>query len=251
MDGPCTETLSVIIPAYNEETVLPATIRTLSDALSGIRDGGLISDYQIVFVNDGSGDATGKILSSAAEADPHILACGYERNRGKGCAVRTGVLASTGDYVLYTDSDLAYGTAVIAETVKKLRETGADFVIGSRAIHPDGYAGYTFPRKLASKAYLRFLALAAGFSHSDSQCGFKSMKGESGRRVFADCTTDGFAFDFELLLRAERMGMTVVELPVRIETHRESKIHLIRDSMKMLADIRKIKRSVSKTKSSS
>ena len=131
--------------------------------------------------------------------------------------------------------------------MKKLEETGADFVIGSRAIHPDGYAGYTFSRKLASKLYLRFLALAAGFSHSDSQCGFKSMRGESGRRVFASCTTDGFAFDFEVLLRAENMGMTIAELPVKIVNHRASKIHLIRDSLKMLADIRRIRKSVPKS----
>ena len=239
--------LSVVIPAYNEEAVLPATIPALSDALSGMREEGLISDYEILFVNDGSRDATADVIRAAAEADPHIRAPGYEQNRGKGCAVRTGVLASRGDYVLYTDSDLAYGTDVLADAVKKLDETNADFVIGSRAIHPEGYAGYTFSRKLASILYLRFLALAAGFSHSDSQCGFKSMRGDSGRRVFAECTTDGFAFDFEMLLRAERMGMTIAELPVKIVNHRASKIHLVRDSLKMLADIRRIRKSVPKS----
>lgn len=239
--------LSVVIPAYNEEAVLPLTISSLSSALSEMCSAGLFSDYEILFVNDGSQDGTAALLSSAAGADTHIRALGYEKNRGKGAAVRTGVLASRGDAVLYTDSDLAYGTAVIADAVRELERTGADFLIGSRAIHPNGYAGYTFMRKLASKAYLRFLSLAAGFSHSDSQCGFKAMKGDSGRAVFSLCETDGFAFDFEVLLRAERMSMKTAELPVCIVNHRASKIHLLRDSVKMLGDIRRIRKKVPKT----
>ena len=241
-DNASVSLLSVVIPAYNEEKVLPETAETLLSALSRMAGNGLFSDFEILFVNDGSLDGTAAVLARIAETDAHFRVLGYEKNRGKGCAVRTGVLASRGDFVLYTDSDLAYGTDVIADAVGKITGSGTDFVVGSRAIHPEGYAGYTFLRRAASVCYLRFLSLAAGFPLSDSQCGFKGMRGESGRAVFADCTTDGFAFDFELLMRAARRGMTFAELPVRVLHHGESKIHLVRDSIRMLGDIAQIKK---------
>ena len=242
-----TQLLSVVIPAYNEEKILPSTIKTLTASLEELKESGVIGDYELLLVNDGSTDGTKEILSEAERGEPgRIRALGYDQNRGKGCAVRTGVEASRGDLVLYTDSDLAYGTEFIRDAVKKAEETGADFVIGSRAIHPDGYAGYTGIRKIASKMYLRFLSVAAGFSHSDSQCGFKLLRGETGRPVFACCHTDGFAFDFEVLLRAEKKGLRIEELPVCVINHRESKIHLVRDSVRMLKDIYRIKKTINK-----
>ena len=236
--------LSVVIPAYNEETIFRATEKTLTEALTAMKETGVFDDYELVFVSDGSTDATPALITEAAGADPRITPCIYSPNHGKGCAVRTGILASSGDYVLYTDCDLAYGTDVIADAVKQLTSTGADVLIGSRAIHPDGYAGYTPLRKLASKVYLRVLAAFAGFSLSDSQCGFKAMKGDCGRELFAKCTTDSFAFDFEFLIRAQRAKKSVTELPVTIVNHRASTVHVFRDGFRMLGDIRDIKKRI-------
>lgn len=236
--------LSVIIPAYNEEAILRETVRTLSDALTDMQLRGIFDDFEMIFVSDGSSDTTPALLDEAQKQYPLLRACIYTPNRGKGYAVRTGILASDGDLVLYTDCDLAYGTDVIEAAVRQLGDTGADVLIGSRAIHPEGYAGYTPLRKLASVLYLKFLCIAAGFRLSDSQAGFKALRGEVGRHIFARCEIDRFAFDMEMLMRAQKAGYSVTELPVKIVNHRDSSIHLVRDSIRMLRDIAKIKKSL-------
>ena len=236
--------LSVIIPAYNEEAIIRDTIRVTTDALDAMLLRGVFDDYELIFVSDGSFDATPTLLSEAEQQYPRVRACIYTPNRGKGYAVRTGILASDGDIVLYTDCDLAYGTDVIEAAVKQMNDTGADVLLGSRAIHPEGYAGYTPLRKLASILYLRILGIAAGFRLSDSQAGFKALRGEIGRAIFAQCEIDRFAFDLEMLMRAQKAGCKVTELPIKIVNHRESSIHLVRDSIRMLKDIIKIKKAL-------
>ncbi|MBQ7475415.1 MAG: glycosyltransferase [Clostridia bacterium] len=239
--------LSVIIPMYNEEKEAARCAGALVEALdAAIPDA--FDDYEIVFSDDGSTDRSAEIVGALA-GDPayrRVRLVGSDVNRGKGAAVRRGVLASDGDVVLYTDCDLAYGTDVIPEAVKKLAESGADGVIGSRAIHPDGYAGYTAIRKAASKIYLRILSRFAGFSLSDSQCGFKAFRGDLCRSLFRDCETDGWSFDFELLMRAEKKGARIVETPVRVIRHGASKIRLLGDSVKMLRDVRRLRRKLSR-----
>ena len=99
-------------------------------------------------------------------------------------------------------------------------------------------------RKIASKTYIRFLCLMGGFRLSDSQCGCKAFTQRAAKEIFSRCETDGFAFDFEALMWADQLGYRIKELPVRIINHRESKIRLMRDSMKMLGDLRRIKKRV-------
>ena len=171
---------------------------------------------------------------------------GYPDNKGKGGAVRTAFAASTGDIVLYTDCDLAYGTDVIGEAVEKMKSSGADIVIGSRNVSKDGYEGYTFLRRVASKTYIAVLNLFAGFKLSDSQCGFKVFRGEIGRKIFSLCETDGFAFDQEALMIATRMKLKIEEMAVKIVNHRESKVRVLRDTFRMLGDLRRIKKRVKK-----
>ena len=239
--------LSVVIPAYNEQLILKDTAQTLTDALDAMQNRGVFASYELIFVSDGSSDATPTIIEELAHRSPQIRGCIYTPNRGKGYAVRTGILASDGDIVLYTDCDLAYGTDVIEAAVKQLSDTGADVLLGSRAIHPEGYAGYTPLRKFASVLYLRILGIAAGFRHSDSQAGFKALKGDVGREIFAQCEIDRFAFDLEMLMRVQEAGYSITELPIKIVNHRESSIHLVRDSIRMLRDIMRIKKSIGST----
>lgn len=236
--------LSVIIPAYNEELILSDTIRILYDALDAMLQRSVFDDYELIFVSDGSSDKTPQLLSDAEAQYPRLRTCIYPQNRGKGYAVRKGILASDGDLVLYTDCDLAYGTDVIEAAVRQMTDTGADVLIGSRAIHPEGYNGYTPLRKVASVLYLRILGIAAGFRLSDSQAGFKALKGNIGREIFAQCEIDRFAFDLEMLMRAQKAGYSVTELPIKIVNHHDSSIHLVRDSIRMLRDIAKIKKSL-------
>lgn len=231
--------ISVCIPMYNERVIIADTARTLTAALEA-RFG---EDYELLFSDDGSTDGSADLVRSLAL--PRTRVVGYEQNRGKGCAVRTAMLAAKGEYLLFTDADLAYGTEVIGQAVEAFAKMPeCDLIIGSRNIGKDGYEGYTFLRKIASKTYIRVLCAVGGFRLSDSQCGCKAFTNRAAKEIFSRLETDGFAFDFEALMWAERLGYRVGEMPVRVINHRESKIHLFRDTFKMLNDLRRIKRRV-------
>ena len=228
---------SLIIPMYNEADILPQTLATLHTYMQSAFDA-----YEIVFADDGSTDGSRAIVENCGY--PNIRAVGYAENRGKGCAVRTGMLAARGDIRLFTDCDLAYGTASIRALYDAFTERGVDVMIGSRALHPEGYAGYTALRKAASKAYIKMLCLVGGFRLSDSQCGFKAFSAKAAEAVFSKCETDNFAFDFEAILIAQKLGFTVGEIPVKIINHHASKVHLLSDSLKMLGELKKIKQRI-------
>jgi len=233
--------ISVCIPMYNEAQIAADTARTVWKAMDGLRrlHGW---DFEVIFADDGSRDDCAARVECAAREDglDGVRVVGYGENRGKGAAVREAVLASDGDIVFYTDCDLAYGTDVIGEAAALYAEE-IDAVIGSRRLTEDGYEGYTPLRRLASKVYIRILCTVGGFRLSDSQCGFKSFRGDAARKIFARCETNGFAFDFEVLMLASRLGLNIREMPVRIINHRESKVHVLRDSFRMLRDLTKIK----------
>ena len=239
--------LSVVIPMYNEESAAKNTADELVCALDGYLDD-IIDGYEVIFSNDGSTDTSADIIGEMAGEGKYrfVRLVGDRTNRGKGAAVRRGVLASDGDIVLFTDCDLAYGTEVIGEAVRLFDETNADGVIGSRAIHPNGYDGYTKIRKLASKVYLRVLSRFAGFSLSDSQCGFKAFRGDLIRKVFSATVTDGWSFDFEVIMRAEKYGAKIEEMPVTVLRHGTSRINLLGDSIKMLRDVRRLKKTLAR-----
>ena len=232
--------LSVIIPMYNESSIIGSSVKQFNDYLSSNFD-----DYELIFANDGSKDNCGDVVASYSEKDPRVRLVGYEHNRGKGCAVRTGVLASSGDIVVFTDCDVAFGVDVIGRAVEHLNaDPDEDMLVGSRNLSKDGYEGYTLIRKLASKTYIKILGIIGGFRLSDSQCGIKGFRGEAARNIFAECETDGFAFDFEVIKIAQAFGYKIGEMPVKIINHRESKVHVMSDAVKMIRDVIKIKKRV-------
>ncbi len=221
---------------YNESSIIEATLNTVSEWMKSN-----IEDYEVIFSDDGSTDGCRATVDRFG--DPRIRSVGYEHNMGKGAAIRNGVLNSTGDIVIFTDCDLAYGLDVIKQAIAEFEaDSEADVVIGSRNLSQDGYQGYTFIRRLASKVYIKCLAIAAGFKLSDSQCGFKCFRGDIARKIFSTCEVNGFAFDFEVLIKAKNLGAKIVETPVKVINHRESKVNVLRDSIKMLRDVSKIKR---------
>ena len=233
---------SLCIPMYNESSIIEDTARQLSAYMQANFD-----DYEIIFSNDGSKDGCDKLVEQLHL--PCVRVVGYEQNRGKGYAVRTAMLAAKGDYVMFTDADLAYGTDVIGRVRDAfVAHPEADMVIGSRNLSKDGYEGYTFIRKLASKTYIKVLCIAGGFKLSDSQCGCKAFTGDAVKKIFPRCEVDRFAFDFEAILWAVKYGMTIHEIPVKIINHRESSVNLVRDTLKMLRDLTKMKRRIKKAK---
>ena len=148
---------------------------------------------------------------------------------------------------MFTDADLAYGTDVIKRYYDKFSELpDTDMLIGSRNISADGYEGYTLLRKIMSKVYIKVLCIVGGFKLTDSQCGCKAFRKETAKEIFSKCEVNGFAFDFEVILFATKLGKKITELPVKIINHRESSVNPIRDSVKMLRDLIKIKKRVRK-----
>ncbi len=230
--------ISLCIPMYNENSIIADTARTLHEYMSQT-----FTDYEIIFSNDGSKDGCDKTVEALGL--PNVRVVGYPDNHGKGCAVRTALLAAEGDIIMFTDADLAYGTNVIKQVYDAFAETpDADMVIGSRNLHKDGYEGYTFIRKLASKIYIKVLCFVGGFKLSDSQCGCKAFTRETVAEIFPRCEVDGFAFDFEAILWATKLQKKIKEIPVKVINHRESKVNVFSDTFKMLGDLRKMKKRI-------
>ena len=232
--------ISVCIPMYNENRVIAASAKTLSDYMAAN-----FADYEIVFCSDGSTDGCDKTVEALDLPNVRVIA--YEKNQGKGCAVRTAMLAASGDVRMFLDSDLAYGTDVIKKVADAFEANpDADLVIGSRNLDKSGYEGYTLLRKIMSKVYIKVLCIAGGFKLSDSQCGCKAFTGEATQKIFSRCEVNSFAFDFEAILWAVKMKMKIVEIPVRVINHGESKVRIIRDTVKMLGDLSKMKKRIRK-----
>ena len=235
--------ISLCVPMYNEGSIIEKTAVELSKYMSE-KFG---EDYEIIFADDGSRDGSADLVNNLHL--PNVKVVGYSQNQGKGCAVRHGVLASTGDVVIFTDADLAYGTDVIFDAVKVIEEGKYPVLVASRAKHKEGYEGYTPIRKIASKTYIRVLNLFGGIKISDAQCGFKAFDGKVGRKIFSLCKTNNFAFDLEVILWAQKMKLKIYEMPAKIINHRESKVNVLKDAFRMLKEISVIKRNIRKANS--
>ena len=195
---------SLVIPMYNESSIVEDAIKTFSGYLKNKYE-----DWELIFVNDGSKDGCEKAVLKAAETEPRIKLAGYTENRGKGCAVRTGILSAAGDIIVFTDCDNAYGEEAVGRIADELAGSKFDMMIGSRNLTKDGYKDYTFIRRIASKTYIKIISVAAGFKLSDSQSGIKEFKKEQAQRIFRNCEVDRFAFDLEAIMIAQKLGYKI------------------------------------------
>lgn len=230
--------LSLVIPAYNERAIIVDAVRATMARLAQIDP-----DYELIVVDDGSTDGMAELLRPLE--DEHFRLTGYRPNGGKGKAVRVGMLEAKGDYIFCTDADLAYGLENIPAMLDKLERTGCDLCIGSRRLNGDGYKDYPLVRKITSKGFGFLVRVLSGLPY-DTQCGIKGYRREAAREIFSACATDGFAFDFEVLLRAVKSGKRIEQEAVSIVNHRESKINVLRDSYRMFRDLLRIKARVRK-----
>ncbi len=228
--------VSLVIPAYNESAIVLDTIRAASAKLAELTE-----DYEVLIVDDGSTDGMAALVRGCG--DPHVRLEGYAPNHGKGRAVRTGMLAARGDVVLCTDADLAYGVDVFAVILDRFRAGDAGLVIGSRRLGGEGYKNYPPLRILMSKCFGLLSHMISGLPY-DTQCGIKGYRREAAERIFSRCTTDGFSFDFEVLMRADRLGLKVEQIPVSVVNFRESKVNVIKDSARMFRDVFRIRKQV-------
>jgi dolichyl-phosphate beta-glucosyltransferase len=224
--------LSVVIPAYNEERRLPRTLESVYQYLSGRG-----RSFEIVVVDDGSHDRTCDLVLEYAREHPEIRIRSYQPNRGKGFAVRVGILSARGETILIDDAD---GSSPIEE-VERLEAAlaeGADLAIGSRA-KPDS------SRKVQALVYRKFIGntfnaivqrlLLPGIF--DTQCGFKLFKRQAARDIFSVNRIDGFGFDVEVLYIARLRSYKITELAINWTNVEGSKVNVLFDSPKMLLEV--------------
>ena len=228
--------LSVVIPAYNEEARIGATIEAITAYLAASGE-----DYELLVVDDGSTDRTTRLVEESSRFNPRIQLLRLSTNRGKGAAVRTGVLATTGDQVLVSDADLATPIAELARLRARL-DAGCPIVIGSRALTGADIIVRQHPlRELMGRTFNVLVQLLVMRGIADTQCGFKLFAGPVARELFAASQIDGFAFDVEVLLLA-RLRYKVAEVPVVWRHVEQSKVSPGRDAARMLWDVVKLRR---------
>ncbi|MBI3360305.1 MAG: glycosyltransferase family 2 protein [Chloroflexi bacterium] len=229
--------LSVIVPAYNEARRIGPT---LEHALRYLR--ALPWSFELIVVDDGSRDATVEVVQAQIANAPEARLIGYIPNRGKGYAVRTGVLASRGRFVVFLDADLSTPAEEIPKALAAV-EAGADLVIGSRR-HPESEIVVRQPlyRRVATAIFDGARHTIVGLrQYADTQCGFKAMRGDVARALFARAVIDRFMFDVELLYLAERAHLTVREQPVRWADAPGTKVRFVEGVVNMAKDLVRIR----------
>ena len=229
--------VSVIIAAYNEEKRLPETLGKVAEFLSS-----RAMEHEIIVVDDGSVDNTTLVARELALSRPTISVIRYERNMGKGYALRTGVLASRGDRVLISDADLSTPIEELSRLLPLIDENRCDVAIGSRALAMSMIIKrQPLWRQGMGRIFNRIVRLLVLDGFSDTQCGFKLFAGEIARRLFGSARIDRFAFDVEILALALQQGYRVREVPIRWINSPVSTVHPARDSLQMLKDLVRIR----------
>ncbi len=231
--------LSIVIPAFNEERRLGATLERIREYFAGRVPS--LTGFEILVIDDGSSDATARVAQDCARTVPCVRVLSNPGNRGKGYSVRRGMLEARGRLALFTDADLS---SPIEECEKLFNaiEAGNDVGIGSRgldrsliAVHQSRF------REVAGIIFNRFVRLIAGLDIEDTQCGFKVFRLPDCRVIFEQQRIEGFGFDPEILFLAKRRGLRIAEVPVRWAHDPATKVHVYRDSVLMLLDLLRVR----------
>ena len=221
--------VSVVIPAYNEARRLPATLVCWREFLAA-----QAFSAEIVVADDGSSDATADLAASGGARVVRL-----RPNRGKGAAVRAGVLAAEGEAIAYMDADLNIGPQHLLSALTLL-EHGADLVTGRRDLAE--YAAAEGPLRLVAGGVVQLTRRALVMSSiRDTQCGFKVFRRDLARALFSRTRIDSFAFDIEVLFLAKRLGGRIVEMPVSTTFRAESTFSVRRHLPRFLSDIVRIR----------
>lgn len=228
--------LTVIIPAYNEEKRLPPTLKEISAYL---QEKGF--SYEILVVDDGSQDRTAEVAEKFKRQEPRLKVLRNPKNMGKGYAVRHGMLKGRGQYLLFSDSDLSTPIQELDAFLRQ-HQKGYPIVIGSRALK-DSIIEVSQPwyRVFMGKTFNLIVRLMFWTRIKDTQCGFKSFTRQAAREVFTRQTVWGFGFDVEVLFIARKLGYKICEYPVRWINSPDTRVHALKDSMKMFWELLKIR----------
>lgn len=233
--------LSIVVPTYNEARRLPQTLDTLRDFFREFT-----RTYEVLIVVEQSGDGTLEIASEAARRQENFMAIDNGPQRGKGHAVRSGMLRARGEHVFYMDADLSVPVGEVGAFLAHFAaHRDVDVVLGNRQ-----HARSRIVRRQSAlregmgKCFNRLLQRLGLASLHDTQCGFKAFRRAAAQAIFSRQTLDGFAFDVEVLLLAERLGCKIADLPVEWRNSPDSRVRLVRDSLVMFHDMLRIRRIV-------
>jgi dolichyl-phosphate beta-glucosyltransferase len=223
---------SVVIPAYDEAARLPTYLVTVT-AFFRQRAGG----FEVIVVDDGSRDATRQRVLEFQAVHSQVRVISLPRNRGKGYAVRVGMVNATGEFRLFADADGATPIEEL-ERIEPLLEAGADIVIGSRALPDPTVSVHALPDRVRAGRLFNWLVARIGLRGvADSQCGFKGFRAAAAEDLFRAIRTDGFGFDVEMLLLAQRRGYRIAEVAVNWADQPGSKVKVWRDGPRMMGQI--------------
>ncbi len=234
------KTLSIVIPAFNEESRLGDSVRTILDYIS--RE---IQDAELIVVDDGSTDATAKVAEKVCAEFPAVetSVIRYEKNHGKGFAVKTGLLASVGAVALFTDADLSTPITETPKLVEPIRKNEFDVTFGSRALDRDLIGTHQpWRREQGGKVFNLIVRTLTGLPFWDTQCGFKAFNMEKFRPLLNVMQIDRFGFDVEFLYVGHHKGLRLHEIPVRWDHCEGTKVSVIRDSQRMFNEVRQIRK---------
>jgi glycosyltransferase involved in cell wall biosynthesis len=223
--------LSIVIPSFNEEARLPATLAKISEYIRASK-----RETEVIVVDDGSRDRTAAVARSFEKEIRQLRVISNQGNRGKGFSVRRGMLEAQGRLVLFTDADLS---APIQEADKLLAALAEyDVAIGSRAMNRKLISvRQSVFREYAGMLFNLIVRVVLRLPFVDTQCGFKAFRRESSRIIFQQQRIERFGFDPELLYLARHHGLRSVEIPVRWGHSPDTKVSMLRDSVRMFLDV--------------
>jgi dolichyl-phosphate beta-glucosyltransferase len=229
--------ISIVIAAYNEEKRIRQSLFKVKEYLTA-----LDMDYEIIVVDDGSTDYTSKVVTDLTPDIPYLKVIRYERNMGKGYALRKGVLSSKGEIVLLTDADLSTPIEELSRLLPLIYDNTCDIAIGSRALALSKIIKkQPWWRQSMGKLFNKIVKIVVLDDFNDTQCGFKMFSGDIARGLFKEARINRFAYDVEILALAKKKGYRISEVPIRWINSPESKVNPIRDSFQMLFDLLRIR----------
>ncbi len=229
--------LSIVVPAYDEEKRLGASLKRMLAYFDSMH-----YPFEILVVDDGSKDDTARLVQTISACRPQVRLLSYAANRGKGYAVRYGVLQARGERILFCDADLATPIEEVEKLLVKL-DAGYDIAIGSRDVEgSELIKRQSGLRELGGRVFNKLVQAIAVPGIHDTQCGFKLFTQSAAQSIFRRCQVEHFAFDVEVLYLALRFfGMRVAEVPVRWSHMEGSKVRFLRDAFRMLKTLFRIR----------
>lgn len=236
--------ISIVIAAFNEEQRIGKSLLKIKDYLDAQNFA-----YEIIIVDDGSTDNTKPVAIGYQSKISNLKIISYPTNKGKGYALRQGILASKGESVLVSDADLSTPIEELSYMLPLISNHEYDVVIGSRALKPETIIKkQPWWRQGMGKIFNRIVRLLVLEGFKDTQCGFKLFSREAARTLFKNARVDRFAYDVEILVLAKKESYRITEMPVRWLNSPASKVHPVFDSLQMLFDLVKIRVRIGKQK---